>query len=193
MAGPDFGPEAKPAPDINPTSHQSFSSNLRSPPLPHHHSTYGDRHPDENFISFCPSCLLTIHQRYFILPQVLTTAATIKNIFRPPIVIVTPSSTELRCSKSFSTLKNEGNLVTSGSGVPTSTTFLLWTTRPKSRQRTRNSNALEDRVSKIVEKEVLELLELTMKDHVDLNLSPKKTYSGKELKSEEGDRQKLLV
>ncbi|KAK4797218.1 hypothetical protein SAY86_029544 [Trapa natans] len=36
-----------------------------------------------------------------------TTAATIKFIFRPPIVPATPSSTKLHCSKYFSASKNE--------------------------------------------------------------------------------------
>ncbi|KAK4791414.1 hypothetical protein SAY86_031827 [Trapa natans] len=117
--------------------------------MPHYHSRYSDRHPDENFFSFCPSRLLRVPRPSKAEPSTnntssfrkcSTTATTIKDIFRPPIIATTPSSIELR----YSNLR--GNLVTLGSEAPTSITFILWTTLPKSRQR---SAKLESNLKKL--------------------------------------------
>ena len=106
------------------------------PPQPHRPSTSCDRHPDETFTGFCPSCLC---ERLAVLdhsasssssasrkpPTTSTAAAALKAIFKAPTSSVSgapagagpssgnrtrPSSflPELRRTKSFSASKNEG-------------------------------------------------------------------------------------
>lgn len=99
-------------------------------PQPHRPSTSCDRHPDEHFTGFCPSCLC---ERLAVLepsasassskkpPISITTStatAALKAIFKPPSAVGGPSSNsgrakpgffpELRRTKSFSASKNEG-------------------------------------------------------------------------------------
>ncbi|KAM5560349.1 protein OCTOPUS [Rosa sericea] len=99
-----------------------------NPPQPHRPSTSCDRHPEENFTGFCPSCLC---ERLAVLhpsttsassssrkpPTSSTAAAALKAIFKPPIGGGGASSKarpttsffpELRRTKSFSASKNEG-------------------------------------------------------------------------------------
>ncbi|XP_061955778.1 protein OCTOPUS-like [Populus nigra] len=96
------------------------------PPQPHRPSTSCDRHPEEHFTGFCPSCLC---ERLAVLDPNTSSAASssssrkptataaLKAIFKPP----QPSSSnnnnnsskssffpELRRTKSFSASKNEG-------------------------------------------------------------------------------------
>ncbi|KAG5037748.1 hypothetical protein AAZX31_07G136100 [Glycine max] len=112
---------------MNPTTQPPPS--LPPPPLPppqlqpHRPSTSCDRHPQENFTGFCPSCLC---ERLAVLdpnssstssaarkpPTSSTAAAALKAIFRPSIAARNrppPSSflPELRRTKSFSASKNE--------------------------------------------------------------------------------------
>ncbi|CAB4284667.1 unnamed protein product [Prunus armeniaca] len=98
------------------------------PPQPNRPSTSCDRHPEEHFTGFCPSCLC---ERLAVLdpsssssstsrkpPTSSTAAAALKAIFKPPIGGGGASSTnktrptsffpELRRTKSFSASKNEG-------------------------------------------------------------------------------------
>ncbi|KAM7270807.1 hypothetical protein ACFE04_030021 [Oxalis oulophora] len=104
---------------MNPTTDQ--------PPQPHRLSTSCDRHPDEHFAGFCPSCLC---ERLSVLdpsnnnpssstssnrkppPTSSTAVAALKAIFKPSSGNVGPTlkSTflpELRRTKSFSASKNE--------------------------------------------------------------------------------------
>lgn len=97
------------------------------PPQPHRPSTSCDRHPEENFTGFCPSCLC---ERLAVLhpsttssssrkpPTSSTAAAALKAIFKPPIGgggasngnkprPTTSFFPELRRTKSFSASKNE--------------------------------------------------------------------------------------
>ncbi|KAK4796332.1 hypothetical protein SAY86_028658 [Trapa natans] len=96
------------------------------PPQPHRPSTSCDRHPDEHFTGFCPSCLC---ERLVVLESSSICAASssssfrkppaaavaaIKAIFKPSAAAAAPSSSsssylsELRRTKSFSASKNEG-------------------------------------------------------------------------------------
>ncbi|KAK7395148.1 hypothetical protein VNO78_15692 [Psophocarpus tetragonolobus] len=113
---------------MNPTT-QPPPPSLPPPPLPpqlqpHRPSTSCDRHPQENFTGFCPSCLC---ERLAVLdpnsssstsarkpPTSSTAAAALKAIFRPSAAARSnrppPSSSflpELRRTKSFSASKNE--------------------------------------------------------------------------------------
>ncbi|KNA06606.1 hypothetical protein SOVF_179450 [Spinacia oleracea] len=102
------------------------------PPLPHLKSTSCDRHPDEQFTGFCPSCLC---ERLAVLDKSSSTTVTsgrksassaLKSLFKPgssnnndsgggPALRGRPSSTsflpELRRTKSFSGGKNEGGFL----------------------------------------------------------------------------------
>ncbi|KAG7027388.1 UPF0503 protein, chloroplastic, partial [Cucurbita argyrosperma subsp. argyrosperma] len=99
------------------------------PPQPHRPSTSCDRHPQERFTGFCPSCLC---ERLAVLEPSSTStssrkpplnssaaAAALKAIFRPSAGAGLPSAAsgrnkpssffpELRRTKSFSASKNEG-------------------------------------------------------------------------------------
>ncbi|XP_050380508.1 protein OCTOPUS [Argentina anserina] len=99
------------------------------PPQPHRLSTSCDRHPEENFTGFCPSCLC---ERLAVLhpstttnssasssrkpPTSSTAAAALKAIFKPPIGgggaskgrPTTSFLPELRRTKSFSASNNQG-------------------------------------------------------------------------------------
>ncbi|KAJ6303569.1 hypothetical protein OIU77_017448 [Salix suchowensis] len=110
---------------MNPTTEPS-QLQPPQPPQPHRHSTSCDRHPEEHFTGFCPSCLC---ERLAVLDPNTSAAASssssrkhtataaLKAIFKPP----QPSSSnnnnnsnrssffpELRRTKSFSASKNEG-------------------------------------------------------------------------------------
>ncbi|XWS67197.1 hypothetical protein CRYUN_Cryun05aG0267100 [Craigia yunnanensis] len=95
------------------------------PPQPHRPSTSCDRHPEEHFTGFCPSCLC---ERLAVLePSSCSTASSSSR--KPPIAATTSTATaalkaifkpsggggtrpgifpELRRTKSFSASKNEG-------------------------------------------------------------------------------------
>lgn len=93
------------------------------PPQPHRPSTSCDRHPEEHFTGFCPSCLC---ERLAVLDHTSSAASTssrkpptaaaaaLKSIFKPSIGGGGGSSSkppffpELRRTKSFSASKNEG-------------------------------------------------------------------------------------
>ncbi|CAJ1803696.1 unnamed protein product [Sphenostylis stenocarpa] len=113
---------------MNPTTTQPPPPSLPPPSLPpppqlqpHRHSTSCDRHPQEIFTGFCPSCLC---ERLVGLdpnsssssaatrkpPSSSTAAAALKAIFRPSAAARRPppsSLSELRRTKSFSASKNE--------------------------------------------------------------------------------------
>ncbi|KAK8546371.1 hypothetical protein V6N13_067596 [Hibiscus sabdariffa] len=74
------------------------------PPQPHRPSTSCDRHPDEHFTGFCPSCLC---ERLAVLDPSCRKPPTgaLKVIFKPSGQVGFP---ELRRTKSFSASKNEG-------------------------------------------------------------------------------------
>ncbi|KAL5806973.1 hypothetical protein ACOSQ4_029706 [Xanthoceras sorbifolium] len=101
-----------------------------APPQPHRPSTSCDRHPDEHFTGFCPSCLC---ERLAVLDHSSssaassssrkppttssTAAAALKSIFKPSVgggggggssSSRPPFFPELRRTKSFSASKNEG-------------------------------------------------------------------------------------
>ncbi|XP_027353212.1 protein OCTOPUS-like [Abrus precatorius] len=99
---------------------------LQQPLQPHRPSTSCDRHPQEQFTGFCPSCLC---ERLAVLdpnsssstrkpPTSSTAAAALKAIFRPstaaraanrpPLSSSSSFFPELRRTKSFSASKNEG-------------------------------------------------------------------------------------
>ncbi|XVF08243.1 hypothetical protein REPUB_Repub06bG0209800 [Reevesia pubescens] len=97
------------------------------PPQPHRPSTSCDRHPEEHFTGFCPSCLC---ERLAVLePSSSSAAASTSTSRKPPIAATTSTATaalkaifktsggggnrpgffpELRRTKSFSASKNEG-------------------------------------------------------------------------------------
>ncbi|KAM7259459.1 hypothetical protein ACFE04_015200 [Oxalis oulophora] len=104
---------------MNPTTTTTTDA---PPPLtlqPHRPSTSCDRHSDESFTGFCPSCLF---ERLSVLDQSTTAtttssrkpptssaaAAALKSIFKPSSSSAT--APELRRTKSFSASKNEGLL-----------------------------------------------------------------------------------
>ncbi|XP_022744840.1 UPF0503 protein At3g09070, chloroplastic-like [Durio zibethinus] len=95
------------------------------PPQPHRSSTSCDRHPEEHFTGFCPSCLC---ERLAVL-EPSSAAASSSSSRKPPIAATTSTATaalkaifkasggggtrpaffpELRRTKSFSASKNEG-------------------------------------------------------------------------------------
>lgn len=99
------------------------------PPQPHLKSTSCERHPDEQFTGFCPSCLC---ERLAVLDKSSSATATsgrksassaLKSLFKPgnnnneggPALRGRPSSSsflpELRRTKSFSGRKNEGGFL----------------------------------------------------------------------------------
>ncbi|XP_041024763.1 protein OCTOPUS [Juglans microcarpa x Juglans regia] len=124
---------------MNPNTTEAAAASAALPPLPpqpHRPSTSCDRHPDEHFTGFCPSCLC---ERLAVLdpnssssasssrkPPTSSTAAALKAIFKPSGGGGGPSSSanrnrngtatsasssffpELRRTKSFSASKNEG-------------------------------------------------------------------------------------
>ncbi|EOY07292.1 Protein OCTOPUS-like - like 2 [Theobroma cacao] len=97
------------------------------PPQPHRPSTSCDRHPEEHFTGFCPSCLC---ERLAVLePSSSAAASSSSSSRKPPIAATTSTATaalkaifkpsggggtrpgffpELRRTKSFSASKNEG-------------------------------------------------------------------------------------
>ncbi|CAF1868448.1 protein OCTOPUS [Brassica napus] len=99
---------------MNPTHNNPVAASALAPPQPHRPSTSCDRHPEERFTGFCPSCLF---ERLSVLdinavasssrkPPSSSSAAALKAIFKPS----SSSSSffpELRRTKSFSARKNE--------------------------------------------------------------------------------------
>ncbi|OMO85147.1 hypothetical protein CCACVL1_10387 [Corchorus capsularis] len=96
------------------------------PPQPHRPSTSCDRHPEEHFTGFCPSCLC---ERLAVLEPSSSSSAAASSSRKPPIAATTSTATaalkaifkpsggagsrpgffpELRRTKSFSASKNEG-------------------------------------------------------------------------------------
>ncbi|XVF76772.1 hypothetical protein PTKIN_Ptkin13bG0293800 [Pterospermum kingtungense] len=96
------------------------------PPQPHRPSTSCDRHPEEHFTGFCPSCLC---ERLAVLEPSASGSACSSSSRKPPITATTSTATaalkaifkpsggggtrpgffpELRRTKSFSASKNEG-------------------------------------------------------------------------------------
>ncbi|XP_061374206.1 protein OCTOPUS-like isoform X1 [Gastrolobium bilobum] len=115
-------PQPQPPPLLPPTQQQQ----QQPPSQPHRPSSSCDRHPQENFTGFCPSCLC---ERLAVLdpnstsststsrkpPTSSAAAAALKAIFRPSAAARgnsrPPTSSfipELRRTKSFSASKNEG-------------------------------------------------------------------------------------
>ncbi|KAJ8753856.1 hypothetical protein K2173_000110 [Erythroxylum novogranatense] len=95
------------------------------PPQPPRSSTSCDRHPDEHFTGFCPSCLCerlavldhsssSSSRKPPLIPTSSTAAAALKAIFKPSSSSGGGGSkqpsffSELRRTKSFSASKNEG-------------------------------------------------------------------------------------
>ncbi|GLT92666.1 hypothetical protein SLE2022_104930 [Rubroshorea leprosula] len=116
---------------MNPNTEPPSQLAPPQPPQPHRPSTSCDRHPDEHFTGFCPSCLC---ERLAVLEPSSSSAASSSR--KPPIAITTSTATaalkaifkpsgggpsnnsssrskpgffpELRRTKSFSASKNEG-------------------------------------------------------------------------------------
>ncbi|XP_050213139.2 protein OCTOPUS [Mercurialis annua] len=111
------------SPVMNPTATQPPPP--IPPPQPHRLSTSCDRHPDEHFTGFCPSCLCerlavlepssstaTSSKKPPPIPTTITATAALKAIFKPSSSSTAATSSsffpELRRTKSFSASKNEG-------------------------------------------------------------------------------------
>ncbi|KAL9239038.1 hypothetical protein vseg_013394 [Gypsophila vaccaria] len=110
---------------MNPTTEEQLPPPPQ-PPQPHRNSTSCDRHPDESFTGFCPSCLC---ERLAVLDSQSSASAStgrksassaLKSLFRPnndsgPAFRGRPSTSsflpELRRTKSFSGGKNEGGFL----------------------------------------------------------------------------------
>ncbi|KAJ7961293.1 hypothetical protein O6P43_016653 [Quillaja saponaria] len=100
---------------MNPTTEAALAPQLLppQPPLqPHRPSISCDRHPEENFTGFCPSCLC---ERLAHLkpssdpPQAAEVGGTVAGRnSRPPASSSSSLFSELRRTKSFSASKNEG-------------------------------------------------------------------------------------
>ncbi|CAG7908130.1 unnamed protein product [Brassica rapa] len=100
---------------MNPTHNNPVAASALAPPQPHRPSTSCDRHPEERFTGFCPSCLF---ERLSVLdinavasssrkpPSSSSSAAALKAIFKPSSSS-SSSFPELRRTKSFSARKNE--------------------------------------------------------------------------------------
>ncbi|KAF3581896.1 hypothetical protein DY000_02035548 [Brassica cretica] len=100
---------------MNPTHNNPVAASALAPPQPHRPSTSCDRHPEERFTGFCPSCLF---ERLSVLdvnavassssrkPPSSSSAAALKAIFKPSSSS-SSSFPELRRTKSFSARKNE--------------------------------------------------------------------------------------
>ncbi|KAF2306352.1 hypothetical protein GH714_016967 [Hevea brasiliensis] len=109
-------------PVMNPTTEPS-QLQPPQPPQPHRPSTSCDRHPDEHFTGFCPSCLCerlavlepssssASSSRKPPIPTTSTATAALKAIFKPSGGTGSSKPSffpELRRTKSFSASKNEG-------------------------------------------------------------------------------------
>ncbi|KAK9714137.1 hypothetical protein RND81_06G074200 [Saponaria officinalis] len=110
---------------MNPTTEEQLPPPPQ-PPQPHRSSTSCERHPDENFTGFCPSCLC---ERLAVLDNQSSASTStgrksassaLKSLFRPnndsgPALRGRPSTSsflpELRRTKSFSGGKNDGGLL----------------------------------------------------------------------------------
>ncbi|KAF2306342.1 hypothetical protein GH714_016842 [Hevea brasiliensis] len=107
---------------MNPTTEPS-QLQPPQPPQPHRPSTSCDRHPDEHFTGFCPSCLCerlavlepssssASSSRKPPIPTTSTATAALKAIFKPSGGTGSSKPSffpELRRTKSFSASKNEG-------------------------------------------------------------------------------------
>ncbi|CAN6835267.1 unnamed protein product [Brassica oleracea] len=101
---------------MNPTHNNPVAASALAPPQPHRPSTSCDRHPEERFTGFCPSCLF---ERLSVLdinavassssrkPPSSSSAAALKAIFKPSSSSSSSFFPELRRTKSFSARKNE--------------------------------------------------------------------------------------
>ncbi|CAN6844036.1 unnamed protein product [Brassica oleracea] len=100
---------------MNPTHNNPLAASALAPPQPHRPSTSCDRHPEERFTGFCPSCLF---ERLSVLdvnavasssrkPPSSSSAAALKAIFKPSSSSSSSFFPELRRTKSFSARKNE--------------------------------------------------------------------------------------
>ncbi|KAJ9185330.1 hypothetical protein P3X46_004976 [Hevea brasiliensis] len=107
---------------MNPTTEPS-QLQPPQPPQPHRPSTSCNRHPDEHFTGFCPSCLCerlavlepssssASSSRKPPIPTTSTATAALKAIFKPSGGTGSSKPSffpELRRTKSFSASKNEG-------------------------------------------------------------------------------------
>ncbi|XVE97032.1 hypothetical protein REPUB_Repub02eG0275500 [Reevesia pubescens] len=113
-------------PNVEPPAPPPALAPPPQPPQPHRLSTSCDRHPEENFTGFCPSCLC---ERLAVLEPSSSAAASSSSSRKPPIAATTSTATaalkaifkpsggggnrpgflpELRRTKSFTASKNEG-------------------------------------------------------------------------------------
>lgn len=117
------------SPVMNPTHNNPVAAapsvpSALAPPQPHRPSTSCDRHPEERFTGFCPSCLfdrlsvLDIHSTVASSSSKKppsSSAAALKSIFKPSSSSsVSSLFPELRRTKSFSARKNEALLSSGG-------------------------------------------------------------------------------